>query len=103
MAKNNPRVFSIDLDGTLCDGDCYTKEEMLNAKPLQENIDLINKLFVRKFVIIDTARRKEFAVETMKWLDNHGVKYHAIHFEKMPCDCRLDDRNITLEQLKKLV
>jgi uncharacterized HAD superfamily protein len=103
MAKNNPRVFSIDLDGTLCQGDCYTKEEMLNAIPLKENIDLINKLFVKKFVVIDTARRKEYAVETMKWLDQNGVKYHAIHFEKMPCDVRCDDRSMDFKQLKQFI
>jgi len=60
---------------------------------IQENIDLVNELSVDNFVVLHTSRRREFAEATLTWLHNHGVRYQAIHFEKMPADLYIDNKS----------
>lgn len=88
-------VISVDLDGVLCNGEAWHEGEC-DIEPNKNIIELVNKLAFSHFVIIHTARRRELMVETYNWLEKHNVRYHAIHFEKMPADIYLDDKAIRI-------
>lgn len=78
------------MDGTLTVNTAWTSEDCLTVEPRQEVIDKINELAMSNFIVIHTARRHELYVNTIKWLNKHNVKYHAIRMEKMPCDVFYD-------------
>ena len=84
-------VRAIDIDNTLTTSVCWTEEEMINAKPNQEVIDLVNRWARDSFIVIYTARRDCFYQVTIDWLRKHGVTFHAISMGKMPSDFYLDD------------
>lgn len=81
-----PKVYSIDVDGTLTLDSCWTDDEVLNAKPNKEAIEKVNELYQHNFIVLHTARRHELYYPTVLWAEKHGVRYHAVRFEKMPCD-----------------
>jgi len=83
-------VIAVDIDGVLCSGEMWDCHE--EPKPLKENIEKVNRLYAQHFVVLYTARRIELAESTLNWLLKHGVRYHAIRFEKMPFDLLLDDK-----------
>ena len=86
------RRIGIDLDNTLCVGQHWdTVKQVLNAKPIQKNIDMVNKLYKSDFVIIYTARQNWLMTATFDWLDKHGVYYHAVSNRKTPFDLVIDD------------
>ena len=85
-----PKVYSVDIDGTLTTDSCWTDDEVLNATPNQEVIDKVNELFQHNFIVVHTARRHELYQSTIKWLEKNGVRYHSTRFEKMPCDVIFD-------------
>ena len=85
-----PKVYSIDIDGTLTVNTCWTGEEAEKAEPNQAMIDKVNELYMHNFIVIHTARRHELYHPTIKWLDKHGVRYHAVRFEKMPSNVIID-------------
>lgn len=85
-----PKVYAVDLDGTICKDHCWTAEEVENAKPNVELIEKINDLYRENFIVIHTARRHELYQPTIKWLGKHGVRYHSVRFEKLPCDVIVD-------------
>ena len=91
--KLKPRsLISVDLDGILCQGEWWDKED--GAKPIKKNIELVNKLYHAKHhIIIYTARKEKARYETEYWLKKHGVKYHALVMEKMGADCYWDDKS----------
>lgn len=103
--KRELKVIGVDLDGLLCNGDSFTPEECLGAKPLKKNIDMVNEIQQYNFVVIFTARRDNLIEATLKWLKRNGVLYQAISNQKTPCDIYIDDRAESLkkvyEELKK--
>ena len=82
-------TISVDLDGTLCEGEYWGAEEL---EPIRPMIDKINRLAKSHFIVIHTARRREWAENTINWLHRHGVRYHSIAFDKMPADVYIDDK-----------
>lgn len=88
MAK--PRVYSVDIDGTLTKTSAWTEEQCLTVEPRPEVIAKINELSKTNFIVIHTARRHELYLATIQWLNTHGVRYHAISMGKMPCDVIFD-------------
>ncbi len=86
----------MDLDGVLCESEYWGEGD---PKPIQKNINIVNRLALKHFVVIHTARRYEWAEHTLNWLDRHGVRYHAIRFGKMPCDVLCDDKAVPIESL----
>ena len=94
------RVIAVDLDGVLCEGLYWGKGE---PKPITKNIEAVNQLALKYFIVIHTARRYEWAEHTLKWLKRNGVNYHAIHFEKMPSDIYVDDRITSFNNLQALI
>ncbi|MFA5036108.1 MAG: hypothetical protein WC479_02935 [Candidatus Izemoplasmatales bacterium] len=86
------RRIGVDLDNTLCKGQHWnTPEECFKAEPLKDRIEYVNGLYKDDFVIIYTARQNFLMSATFDWLDNNGVKYHAVSNRKTPFDLLIDD------------
>jgi uncharacterized HAD superfamily protein len=85
-----PRVYLVDIDGTLTKGCAWDDDSILSAEPNQEMIDKVNELHERNFIVIHTARRHERYLATVKWLAKNNVRYHAIRMEKCPGDLIVD-------------
>ncbi len=99
MNKYKNKLVCIDLDGTLCVGDCWTEESCLTAKPIQKAIDKNNEMYVGgAHILIYTARPEWFRHETEYWLRKHKVRYHAIVMgnNKVGADYYVDDKIIKL-------
>jgi len=93
------KLVCIDLDGTLCVGDCWTEESCLTAKPIQKAIDKNNEMYVGgAHILIYTARPEWFRNETEYWLRKHKVRYHALVMgnNKVGADYYVDDKIIKL-------
>jgi uncharacterized HAD superfamily protein len=90
-----PKVYLVDIDGTLCKGVCWDDDSILKAEPVKEMIDKVNELHERNFIVIHTARRHERYLATVKWLAKHDVRYHSLRFEKCPGDFIVDADAIT--------
>jgi uncharacterized HAD superfamily protein len=88
------KVLAIDIDNTLTLDTAWTPKDCLKAKPNQEVIDVVNRLYKTNCIIIYTARGEEMRNATEYWLKKHKVRYHAIRMDKMPCDLLLDDKGV---------
>lgn len=82
--KHEPKIYLIDIDGTLTNEVCFHHEECVNATPNQKMIDWVNDKYKTDFIIIYTARRNDLYQPTIDWLAKYGVKYHATQFQKTP-------------------
>lgn len=99
MNKYKDKLVCMDLDGTLCIGDCWTEEDCLIAKPIQEAIDKNNEMYISgAHILIYTARPEWFRNETEYWLRKHKVRFHAIVMgnNKVGADIYYDDKAIKL-------
>jgi len=79
------KIFLIDIDGTLCENVKNEDgiEKMATAKPFEESIKEVNRLYDEgHYICLFTARNDEHKEVTEKWLKRHGVKYHQIIFNK---------------------
>lgn len=90
------RIIYVDIDGVICTDE---KGEYTKVKPIQKNINLINKLYCDgNKIIIWTARGrttgKDWRELTEKQLANLGVKYDILSFDKPYYDLLLDDKAI---------
>lgn len=94
----NEIVLCIDMDGTLTKKICWTVKECLNAKANTKVIDLINKLYDNKFIIIYTARRDKLIPVTMEWLRRNNIRYHAISNLKTP-GFYIDDKCLNVNDI----
>lgn len=101
MSETSRRTFAVDLDGTLCENALFWRGE--EGEPKQEVIDLVNELYdAGNVIIINTSRREEDRPMTVKWLSEHGVKYHAMVMEKVKADYYIDDKALNVEDVWKL-
>lgn len=88
----------IDLDGVLCTD---TKGNYLEAKPLPEEIFIVNDAFEKGHtVVIHTGRHWDHLKLTYSQLFLWGVKYHSLVMGKPPSDILADDKAINLKDLK---
>lgn len=87
------KFVCFDLDGTLCTEErTFCKQY---AKPHQEMIDVVNKLFDQGHqIIIYTGRNSLEWQSTVEWLDEHKVKYHQIIMNKPFFDYYICDKAI---------
>ena len=92
-------IYSIDIDGTLCD-------EMLgdyeNSTPDFKVIKKVNKLYDEGHIIkIFTGRGSKTGIDwrefTEKQLKSWGVKYHKLIFGKPVADIFIDDKAINIK------
>jgi len=95
-----------DIDGVLA----TTVEDLdyMEAGPIQENIDLANKLFEDgHYIVLYTARGSETGIDwferTEKQLAGFGLRWHKLVLGKPAADYYVDDKLVTIEQLKELL
>jgi len=79
-------VIAVDLDGVLDN---------------QENVKKINILFEdpNNLIIVYTARSESIRIETERYLQQLGVKYHCLKMEKLRATYYIDDKNKTIEDI----
>lgn len=93
-------TFSIDLDGIICEA--IPPDKYDQAKPIKENIDIVNRLYERGYnIIIATSRSWSSYDLTKSWLRRYGVKYTDLCMAKVLAHAYVDDRNSTLEDVKR--
>lgn len=88
------RTFVIDIDGTIC---VNTFGEYDKAKPIQERIDYINKLYnqgnqIKFFTARGSGTGIDWRETTEFQLKKWGVKYHELILGKPEGDIFLDDK-----------
>jgi len=88
------KVYSIDLDGTLTNGEPFWERE---PTPNEKAINALRELYKSgNIIIIWTARQWEYAPETVGWLYKNRVPFHGIYMGKGGSDFYVDDKNILL-------
>ena len=93
----NKKVYSIDVDGTLTNGEPFWKQE---PTPNFDVVTGVRELYkAGNIIIIHTARQWECALETVSWLIKHGVPYHGIFMNKGGSDVYVDDKSFLMEKL----
>ena len=100
------KTFCFDIDGvvaTLTPGNDYAK-----ALPITENIKIINKLFeLKNKIYLNTARGfatgTDWTEITKEQLHDWGVSYTELFIEKPAADYYIDDRMISISEIKKLL
>jgi len=104
-------IYCFDLDGTLCNWNKtpdFPKGRAEDCTPLQERIDIVNKLYEQGHtILIDTARGsntdKLFHEMTTKQLEEWGVKYHELRTGvKLFAHYYIDDRGISDKDFFKI-
>ena len=95
-------IFGVDIDETLTNESCWSREQVLNATPKQGVIDLVNDLYFQGHtIILYTCRGDSVIPATRCWLKENHVKYHALNNNKLWCDYLIDDRAVHPENLTK--
>ena len=91
-------IYCFDLDGTLC----HTEgSDYMNSVPMQERIDVVNRLFDEdNTILIDTARGSGSGInwldETKEQLERWKVKHHKLRVRvKFHADVFIDDKGIS--------
>jgi len=90
-------IVYCDIDGILLTQDKDNPAAYHKAKPIQKNIDKLNKMYYDGHVIILwTARGSisgvDFTDITIDQLDRYGIKYHKLKMDKPFFDVFIDDR-----------
>lgn len=81
-----------DIDGTLCNEVCFTKEEVLKATVNKKMAKLAQYYYENAFLILYTARRDELLVPTLEWLRRNNIRWHAFSNIKIPASMYVDDK-----------
>ena len=92
------KTYCFDLDDTLCitEGINYNL-----ATPIQERINIVNKLYDEgNYIIIDSARGsgtgKYWTKTTAEQLNQWGIKYHKVRCgHKFAADFYIDDKALS--------
>ena len=93
----NRRVYCIDLDNTLTNGELFWKKEPTVRNPIK---DAVVGLYKKgNIVIIHTARQWELAPETIGWLIKNRIPFHGIMMGKGGSDFYVDDKHLSFETL----
>ena len=104
------KVIYVDIDETICHRetsvDFGVTHDYTKAKPIQENIDKINKLYDEGNTIVYwTARGSRKQIDwtelTAKQLDEWGCQYHDIRVGKPQYDLWIDDKSKIIELVLK--
>ena len=97
------RVIFVDIDETICvtpDNPRVYEE----AKPIQEHIDKINKLYDEgNKIVYWTARGSRSGIDwydlTKSQLEEWGAKHHELKCDKPYYDLFVEDKSIFIENL----
>lgn len=106
--KKFKKTICFDIDGVICE---TYKNDYENAKPIIKSVEIINKLYNKKFYIkLFTARfmgrsedkcssaKKEGLILTKKQLKKWGVKYHKLLMCKPSYDLFIDDKALNFKK-----
>lgn len=99
------KTFCFDIDGVIA---TLTPDNQYDlAKPQSDNIRLINSLYAQgNQIILFTARGSKTGIGwreiTRKQMSEWGVKYHKLLFGKPSASYYIDDKSISIQQLKIL-
>ena len=80
----NPKIFMIDIDGTICE-DIKNEDSHLypDAQVIEGSLRQINKWYDEGHTItFFTAREEKDRVITLKWLWEKGFKFHSLVMDK---------------------
>ena len=102
QAMNENRVYAFDIDGIIVENNYPDYDK---AKPIQKNIDIINKLYDEgNLIVLNTARGFltgiNWKFKTEIQMNKYGVKYHHLYLTKPAANFYIDDRNINIEEIK---
>jgi glycerol-3-phosphate cytidylyltransferase len=98
-------TYCFDIDGTICT--IAPRRHYNNARPLQDMIDAINRLYTEGHIIrLATARGNSSGIDwlelTKRQLDDWGVKYHDLCVgKKLGADYYVDDKGLSLNEFRK--
>lgn len=90
------KIF-VDFDSTLTtgEGDPWWVDEF-DETPRWDMIELVNDLYKQNHtIIIYTARTEEVREETQYFLNQWGVRHHALRMGKPGYDLLIDDRALS--------
>ncbi len=84
VLPENVKNFLIDIDGTICDDIPNEEpERMLTAGVYTDALEMVNKWYEEGHLItFFTSRTDDHREYTVKWLNEHGFRYHGIIFNK---------------------
>ena len=105
-------IYCFDLDGTLCtlevdgmkEGSAKDKFQYMKAKPIQERIAFVNRLYdAGHTIIIETARGNVSGIDwynsTENQLETWGLKFHTLRTGvKHAADIYIDDKALNADE-----
>jgi histidinol phosphatase-like enzyme len=95
------KTYVFDLDGVLATEE-KTFEKSL-AKPIQNNIDILNQLYdCGHTIIIHTARGWAEFKMTDNWLNANNIHRHSLVMGKPIADVYVDDKALNVNDIDKL-
>ncbi len=95
------KIFCFDIDGVICN---TQKKNYSKSQPIKKSINTINKIYLKNYVIIFTARYmgrnkdniqkayKQGYKKTFLQLKSWGLKFHELRMGKPSFDVFLDDK-----------
>jgi uncharacterized HAD superfamily protein len=91
-----PKTMLIDIDGTICTEEATFERPL--AKPLAGARERLNRWYQEGHtIILWTARGWEQYRVTVKWLEEHGFRFHQLLMGKPIVDVFIDDRAYRFE------
>jgi len=98
-------VFCFDIDGIIFS--VVNNLDYHDSVPIQDTIKLINKIYNEgHYIKLYTARGSLTKIDwiefTKKQLKRNKVCYHELHFGKPSADYYIDDKLISILELKKM-
>lgn len=109
LAANGPMTgkrLVIDIDGVIATLVPHHQYDL--AEPIEHAIQLVNRLYDDgNAIILFTARGSATGVDwariTLQQLKRWGVRYHELRFGKPAADYYIDDHNLSLSDLEKIL
>lgn len=114
MAELNNLVLVVDLDKTICTKK-QSDETYLDVKPIESIVEALNTLHHSGAeIVIESARNmltqhnneskviKNVGLDTLNWLNMHGVSYDGIKFGKTMGSCYIDDKALRPKEFMKI-
>jgi len=92
--RDTMKVVCVDLDKTLCVGECWTPKQCQEAESIKENIEKLRKIADKHIIIIYTARSDKLMSATFAWLHRNGIPFRAVSNNKVGADLYIDDKSI---------
>ena len=99
--------YVVDIDGTICIPGKTEEDRYTGCVPIQERIDIINKLYDEGHTVVYLTARgmgraknstrlayQEFYKFTLEQLESWGCKFHDLFLGKPAADYYIDDRGV---------